>query len=202
MKIQVFTQGELSTNCAVLSKNGKCVVIDLPYNAYEVIEYVLSNKLQVEAILLTHGHFDHCGGVVQFARLCYCNDVRVFCSQKDFDLCHKAADNKWAVICEDCYPTNAVDEGQLTVGDFVFKVIATPGHTMGSVMYVCGDFLFSGDTLFCNSIGRTDFPESNALAMKQSLRKIKSLQTNYTVIPGHGELTTLEREKSNNIYLK
>lgn len=83
-----------------------------------------------------------------------------------------------------------------------FRVIATPGHSMGSVCLVCGDLLFTGDTLFCGSCGRTDFPGGSAAKMAGSLAVLAALPGNYTVLPGHGPVTDLDTERACNPFMK
>ena len=99
----------------------------------------------------------------------------------------------WTCVYGDCY----INDGELE-----FRVLHTPGHSQGSVCYVCGDALFSGDTLFCCSVGRTDFPHSSASAMTYSLNKLYHLDGDYKVYPGHNETTTLDYERGSNPYMK
>jgi len=93
-------------------------------------------------------------------------------------------------------------ESYISDGCLTFRVLHTPGHSMGSVCYICENVIFSGDTLFCGSIGRTDFPGSNSALMRNSLRVLSELPGNYTVYPGHNESTDLNYERSNNPYLR
>lgn len=201
MKYTVFCCGQLQTNCTVVQNGKNCVVVDVPFGADEVINYVAQNNLHVVAVLLTHGHFDHCGGVSDLLQSC--NDAPVYVHKKDEELCKTASQNAWGVVCNNCYPTHFLQEGRLQIEDFAFNVLETPGHTGGSVVFLTEDgVLLSGDTLFRGSVGRTDFPESAPFAMKNSLKKVASLQENYRVVCGHGPETTLNDEKMNNIYLR
>ena len=96
-----------------------------------------------------------------------------------------------------------VDEGDtVTAGEMVFKVLYTPGHSEGGVCYLCGNTLFSGDTLFKGSIGRTDFPSSNNMEMRESLDRLCVLPDDTVVYPGHGPMTTIGHEKQTNMFLK
>lgn len=201
-KVKFFSQGELHTNCIVLHEQSDCVVIDVPFNSVDAQNYILANGLKVKAVLLTHGHFDHCGGVHQLLRRVGCENARIFVSKQDALLCRSAASNQWRVPCDACYPTDYLSEGELCVDDFRFDVLATPGHTGGSVVFLMENYMFSGDTLFNRSIGRTDFAESLPEAMPYSLARLRRLEKNYIVIPGHGFQTTLTFERENNPYLK
>lgn len=201
MNYKVFTCGQLQTNCVVLQKEQSCVVVDVPYPADEVSCYVLNNGLKVEGILLTHGHFDHCGGVAKFCKQCDVH-VPILVHEKDFPLCLAASQNTWGVVCEDCRPNGFLQEGDLRLGEFQFDVLHTGGHTGGSVVIFVEDIMLSGDTLFCGSIGRTDFPESNPAEMQRSLKKLASISNDYHVICGHGEQTSLAREQRKNPYLR
>lgn len=202
MKYTVFKQGALQTNCAVLEKDGQCVLVDIPYKSSDAEKYVSENGFTPVAVLLTHGHFDHCGGVKHFIETLNCQGVPVFVNKKDFPLCQNAAKNLWAVPCENCAPTNELKEGILNVGNFSFEIIETSGHTAGSVCLICENILFTGDTLFRGGIGRTDFPESCPEKMQASLEKLRNIKENFVVVCGHGEETDLEREKRFNPYLK
>ena len=202
IKITTFKQGELLTNSIILQQENKCVIVDVPFNSVDVQNYILANQLCIKAVLLTHGHFDHCGGVHQLLRKCKFESAPIYVSEKDMLLCRGAKNNKWGIVCDDCYSTDIVREGKLFVDNFSFDVLETPGHTAGSVVYIIGDYLISGDTLFNKSVGRTDFEESCPNLMASSLKKLASLDKNYVVLCGHGNQTTLFYEKQNNIYLR
>lgn len=201
MKIKVFIQGELQTNSVVLIRGDRCVVVDVPYGADDLEDYIKTNNLFVEAVLLTHGHFDHCGGVKRLLENLNIS-VPVYCDEQDVILCGKAADNIWKIRCDGCKPTALPNGDTFKIGEFEFAVLRTPGHTSGSVVYMCEDIMCSGDTLFKGTIGRTDFPESNKADMRASLNKISRLSNDYRIFPGHGETTTLYEEKRTNVFLK
>lgn len=199
MIVHTFQQGLLSTNCYVLQHQNTCVVVDVAFVSQELENFILQNKLQLQAVLLTHGHFDHCGGVEHLLQTVGKADV--FVHVEDVELCKTAQQNPWGVPCQNCIPTKTYGQGRLCVGSFEFEVLHTPGHTHGSVVLLCQDKMFAGDTLFCGSIGRTDFAESNKTAMKNSLQKIKQIQGDYTVFCGHGPATLLSKEKETNVFL-
>ena len=171
----------MPTNCIVVQNGTQCVVVDVPYGSEDVAKYINANGLTIQAVLLTHGHFDHCGGVHRLLKQCNAEDVPIYVSPKDAELCRHAADNIWHVHCDNCFTTNELTEG---------------------VVFLVEDYMRSGDTLFARGVGRTDFAESNPYLMKGSLNKLKLLPRNYIVLPGHGGQTTLQFEKDNNPYLK
>lgn len=201
MKYRIFTEGFLKTNSVVIIDGDVCVVIDIPFGARDLCGFVLQNRLKVAAVLLTHGHFDHCGGVAGFFETCRCS-APVFAHEADFGLCRNASENIWSLPAADCFPSQSVKEGNLSIGGMNFSVWETPGHTEGSVVYAVENILLSGDTLLKNSVGRTDFCESVPSKMYSSLQKLRNVKQNYTVICGHGENTSLDYEKKNNPYLK
>lgn len=202
MKYIVFPSGELQTNCVVVQNGADCVVVDVPFGATEATNYVLANNLNVVAVLLTHGHFDHCGGVADFLAACNAN-VPIFVHENDVELCKNASKNLWGVRCSNCIPTRFLHQGTLKIQNFCFEVLETPAHTTGSVVFLTQDgVMLAGDTLFRGSVGRTDFPESVPQFLKSSLQKIASLKQNYRVICGHGPETTLNQEKIHNVYLR
>ena len=173
--LNLIVCGRIGTNSYLLSDEEKnAVVIDVPDGSGEKLaDFCVENGLRPLAILLTHGHFDHCGGVAGFLRKI---NVPVYASEADAELMNKASQNRFRVPAENCAATEFVCDGEtLKIGNFEFKVMATPGHTDGSVCYFIDDFMFSGDTLFCDSIGRTDFAESNPQKMKESLAKINKI---------------------------
>ena len=201
MQIQSFTTGRINTNCYLVTEGDKCIVVDVAYRCQKLIDHINDNNLYVVAILLTHGHFDHCGGVEQLKEGCNLADVPIYVHEEDADLCQHAKDNWFRIMCDNCFATHVSTEGSLQVGPFQVQVLHTPGHTPGSVVYLLKDNMFSGDTLFYKAVGRTDFPQGDAQQLKLSLQKIKNLSTDYTIYPGHSQCTTLQAELQHNPYL-
>lgn len=204
MKNQVYTLvcGRVSTNSyIVFDENKDAIIFDIPDSSGEIIaDFCDKNDLKPLAVFLTHGHFDHCGGVAAFLKR---KNVPVYGCGADEALAMSAEKNHFRVPAENCKITNFVQDGEVVrTGGFEVSVMFTPGHTAGSVCYFVGDDMFSGDTLFCDSIGRTDFPESDASKMAESLKKIAAIDKDYNVYPGHEESTTLFAEQKHNIYLK
>lgn len=192
MTITTLPLGMLQTNCYILAENDRCLVIDPGDEAEKVLAFLDRQGLTLEAILLTHGHFDHVGAVKNLAAA---TDCRVFLCQEDLAL-------PGAMTAGPLFYTDFYKEGdRLTLAGMTFEVLHTPGHTPGSVCLRFGEHLFSGDTLFAGSCGRTDFPGSSPAAMGRSLSRLAQLDEGLKVYPGHGESTTIGEEKRYNPYL-
>ncbi len=203
MNIKMLTLGAYQTNCYLAwAENSKtCAVIDPGYQPETVLSQVQELGLTVEAILLTHGHFDHVGAVEALERAANC---AVWMHQAD---CPHSPNP----ILRQFFPLSGREipnlhffaQGQaIQAGELTFTVYETPGHTPGSVCLACGGALFSGDTLFSGSCGRTDLPGGDPQAMERSLASLTALDFSCRIFPGHGESTTLAEEKRYNPYLK
>lgn len=194
MEITVLTLGGYMTNCYILRQeaSSKCLIIDPGYEAGRILAFLQEKHLEPEAILLTHGHFDHVGAVKDLAAE---TDCEVYISAADLSLPPMITNGP-------LYYTNTYPEsGSLTIAGLSFRVIPTPGHTPGSVCLMVEDALFSGDTLFAGSCGRTDLPGGSWGSISASLKKLAALPGDYRVFPGHGAATTLEYERRCNPYL-
>ena len=194
LQIHVLPLGDYQTNCYILHKDGSsdCVVLDPGYEPEIILSYLAEKKLNLTAIALTHCHFDHVGAVKELAAQ---TDCRVYLNQKDLALPPMLTNGP-------LYYTDTYKDGDtVPLAGIPFRVLETPGHTPGSVCLMTGAHLFSGDTLFAGSCGRTDLPGGDSRAMRDSLRKLAALEGNYNVYPGHGSATTLAREKQTNPYL-
>lgn len=160
MKIHTLNLGELRSNSYVVeTAPGRCIIVDLGGDADYLMNFLKINKLKLTKILLTHGHFDHIGGVEEVRRLTgaevfiHVNDSEMLTSEKN-SLASAMSYNPFIPVAL----WTAVEENAIIQdGELSFKVIHTPGHSGGSVCYICEDVIFSGDTLFNRSIGRTDF---------------------------------------------
>ena len=162
----------------------------------------LIGDTDLQYILLTHGHFDHIGGVRDIKKEYGC---KVVISSVDAPML-SSGKASLAAFCgaeqNDTEPDITVQDGdEIELGTLKIKVLSTPGHTSGSVCYVVGDALFSGDTLFYCSCGRTDFPTGSSDDMIKSLKKLASLDGNYKVYTGHNQLSNLDFERKNNPYM-
>lgn len=191
MEIITLPLGYLGTNCYLLEGSEGFLVIDPAGEPEQVLTVLGGRKLC--AILLTHGHFDHVGGVKALAEQTGC---AVYLHEADLSL-------PQSITAGPLYYTHAYDEGDsLTLAGLTFRVLHTPGHTPGSVCLMFEKDLFCGDTLFRRSIGRTDLPGGSMPIMAQTLRRLARLEGNYRVWPGHGESTALAEEKGYNPYLR
>ena len=195
LNIHTMPLGLYQTNTYIVSREGsnKCIVIDPGYEADTSLNRTALLGLQVEAILLTHAHFDHLGAVRSIVAD---TDCQVFVDEKELTLPPTMTDGP--IFYTGLYPA----EGVISLGDLDIKVIRTPGHTPGSVCLLIADAMFSGDTLFAGSMGRCDFPGSSIFDMRKSLKKLYNLAGDYRVFPGHAEATTLEYERKTNPYLR
>ena len=194
MELLHLNVGRLQTNCYLVWAEGstKCAVIDPGDEPKRILHNAESKGLTVEAILLTHGHFDHVGGVKELHRLTGC---QVYMNIKELALPEQ-------LTAGSLFYTHTYAQGdQITAGGLTFKVFETPGHSEGSVCLLTNNTMFSGDTLFAGCCGRTDLPTGSWSAISKSLRYLAQLPEDYTVYPGHGPATTLSTERVHNPYM-
>lgn len=201
--IKKLILGSMQTNCYVVyNENHDCVIIDPGANGQKVAKYIEQNELNLKAVLLTHGHFDHIGAVDYLYSKYQCP---IYTHQESFELLNHSELN--LSYYEQPFVLNSpvlVAENEMNISGFVFYWHLLEGHCQGSSMiyYPQENALFSGDVLFAGSIGRFDFPTSSHLETKKSLDKIKNYTFDARVLPGHGEESTLRFEQQNNPYLK
>lgn len=202
MKIKTLVVGELGTNCYLVSDDSGTTAIIDPGDDYEMICDALEG-LNPTTILLTHGHFDHTGAVNALKRKYGCE---VVISALDEEMLDDDTKNAAFLMNMSTTPIKAeklVGDGNIVeVGDLKFEVIATAGHTKGSVTYKIEDKLFTGDTLFKGTVGRCDLYGGNPVRLIRSLRKLAELEGDYEVFAGHDRKTTLEFERQTNHYLR
>lgn len=173
MKIEIVKVGYLETNCYILIRNDKCLIVDPGAEFDKIIDKIGNNK--VLAVLLTHNHFDHVGALEEL-KVKYNMNVLQYDNLK---------------------------EKKYSIEDFDFQVIFTPGHTSDSVTYYFENEkkMFVGDFIFKNNIGRCDLPTGDINEMYESIEKIKKYD-NVDIYSGHGDITSLYYEIENNVYFK
>ena len=199
MEIKSLQVGPIGTNCYLLCDEAEklCAVVDPGGEAARVADAVAQTGCVPCAILLTHGHYDHTGGVAELSAKW--PEVPVYLNQRD----QYQGDAYLAQLFPPVSGAKNYDEGDtLCVGGLTVEVLATPGHSEGSVTLRCGNVLLCGDTLFAGSCGRTDFPGGSMKKIMASLKRLGELEGDLQVLPGHMEPSTLDQERSWNPYLR
>ena len=195
LNITLKELGIYFVNCYLIHEENSstCIAIDPGGNANKVMAFLEEKGLKLEAILLTHGHFDHVGAVKELYELTQC---KVYLHTDDLLLPEN-------FTAGPLFYTHEYGEGDtLELAGLTIKVMHTPGHTEGSVCLLVDDVIFSGDTLFSHSCGRTDLPGGNPEALNRSLARLKALEGDYKVLPGHSRATTLAVEREYNPFMK
>ena len=196
MKIDVIPLGHIAANCYMLLSDNAAVVIDPGIFSQRVKDFLNENSEKERLILLTHAHFDHICGA---ERLRADTGVKIAVGEKDapalIDTSLSLSDKFHAHQTPFEADILLKDNEIFNVGDIEFESLSTPGHTVGGMCYLTVKTLFSGDTLFLESVGRTDFPGGDGEALLKSIKRLLSLDEDIEVYPGHGEPTTIEHEK-------
>lgn len=194
MQVITVPTGALEENCYIVYRAGspEAVVIDPGDNAPDILGLLRELDLRPVLILLTHGHFDHIGAVTSIQQQ-YGTPIAVHADDRG--------------MLEGNVPLTDMDKylagGEILQGfGYDIQVLHTPGHSGGSVCYLINGVLFSGDTLFQGTIGRTDFPDSDPIAMQRSLDILRQLPGETKVYPGHGDPTTIEAERRTNPWMR
>ena len=195
MRITVFELGSMGANCYIVmdEEARSCAVVDPGGSGAALANWFEKEGLTPKYIFLTHGHFDHVGGVKTLMETY--PQLPVYVHAADTDLGdHLGRGLAW---------TDHYAEGQtITMDSLTFHIMNTPGHTPGSVCIRVKDVLLTGDTLFAGSCGRTDFPKGSWSQMMDSLRRLAAMDETLQVLPGHGESSTIGGEKNHNPYMK
>ncbi|MGL4606870.1 MAG: MBL fold metallo-hydrolase [Eubacteriaceae bacterium] len=206
MELEKLSLGVMGTNCYIIwdCDTLEAAVIDPGFEDERIFDCIESNNLKVKYILLTHGHFDHLGGVDRVKERTH---GKILIHENDGDCLPKPERNLSVLAGLELKVTPAdgflFDGETLKLGSREIKVIHTPGHSAGGVCFLVEDQLISGDTLFYSSIGRTDFADGDLKEIIKSIRdKIIVLGDEIQVYPGHGENTTIGYERLNNPFLK
>ena len=207
MNVITIPTGTMQANCYIVETENSAVIIDPGFLERDIEKYIAENPNKVKYILLTHRHFDHINGAVKVRNLTgtkiVINELDEGGLYSDMLSLSSMVGGIYGKADPDAHADIHVSEGDtVTVGDMVFTVMETPGHTEGGVCYVCDNVIFSGDTLFKGSIGRTDFPSSSNSDMRKSLDRLCLLPDEMVVYPGHGPKTTIGEEKRSNMFLK
>lgn len=203
--LEIYTThtGPLKVNTYILHDAHSAAIVDPGGNEKRLLLWLKENGLQLNKILLTHGHFDHCGAV---HALKAATGAQIIISAADEEMLHNnvlSMAHAFGVSCPPCHADRCVSHGDTVSLDFTnLEVISTPGHTPGGVCYCTDGILFSGDTLFAGSVGRSDFPGGDYDALIESVKKrLFVLPDGTRVLPGHGDATTIGQEKSDNPFL-
>ncbi len=196
MEILTFTSKNMDENCYAVTVNDECFIVDPGEFSNELCDFVLKNREKIKYVLFTHCHFDHVGGMRAIKDIC--EDALMVGHSLENDGFLNSDINLSAFFMATpisfSLDKTVLDLEKLFVGGEEIIVYHTPGHTKGSVCYKIGEFLFSGDTLFKNSYGRTDLPGGSMAELKNSLLRLSQLPKNITVYCGHGETTTIKEE--------
>jgi len=207
VQVETFQLGPLETNCYVVASGGRCWVVDPGGKTDPVIKFIKDNQLALEMIVLTHGHWDHIGGVPSVKR--QYPDVPVAIHQADAEALTNGQTNlSISFSGKDLRcpaPEMLLNDGEkLKLADSVWQVLHCPGHTPGGISLYCAQAAIAlvGDALFAGSIGRTDLPGGSPEALLTAIRqKLLTLPPKTAILPGHGPATTVASEKSDNPWL-
>lgn len=204
MLIKTYVAGPIqANNYLVIDEASKeAILIDCSDYVEEIVDYVKENNLKVKYILLTHGHFDHVLGINKMKTAL---NTKVYVHKADFELASNPVGFMKMFAQDTQGMENPTIDGTLetletpSIGDIEIKILETSGHTKGCACYLIGENLFSGDTLFYGSIGRTDLPGGSFAEILHSVKDILfSLADNIKVFPGHGQSTSIGFEKKFN----
>ena len=198
MKVSVMQVGPIGTNCYFLQdeESGLMAIIDPGDDWERILHQVKKAEGEVKYILLTHGHYDHTTAVPDLVKAL--PGVQVYIHQADAN----GAGSQLFPLAAQVKDLYNYDEGDtLSLGSLTIEVLHTPGHSKGSVTLKVGDVLFTGDTLFCGSCGRTDLRGGSYEEIMASLKRLGELEGDFHVCPGHDRTSTLERERKYNPFL-
>lgn len=205
LKILTLVVGYVRTNCYIAydDQTFECAVIDPGDDSEGILALLETHKLTARYIFLTHGHFDH---ILAVPALQEATGAEVVIHESDAaclaDPVKSLAPTALHKSMGDVPVTAASDGADFSMRNLHFQWLHTPGHTLGSSCIICEGVIFTGDTLFASECGRCDLPGGDYRVMLRSLRRLSGLPENYTVLPGHGDATTLETERCQNPYMR
>lgn len=207
MEISKLVIGNYETNCYILFDELSTLgaVVDPPFCTPELLSTIEDMGItKLSYILLTHGHFDHILGIPDLvakypeAKVVIADEDEICLSSSSCSLCDEMPFEQTPLHAD-----IVVHDGDVLVfGSEEIKVVSTPGHTPGSVCYLIGNYMFSGDTLFCRTCGRTDLFRGNLMQMQDSILKLGKLPGDYIIYPGHGQSTSLGTERKTNRFMR
>jgi hydroxyacylglutathione hydrolase len=201
--VETLEVGTYLTNCYLVHHDELALIIDPGDDHGRIINRIKKRKVNVKSIILTHGHIDHIGALPEIKEF---TGAPVLIHPEDAEMLTDAKANL-SFYHQDEFATDAadgfIDEGDtIDLGRFRFQVLHTPGHTPGGISLLTDGMVFTGDALFQESIGRTDFPNGNYDTLIQAIKtKLLALPDDTVVYPGHGPMTTIGRERSSNPWL-
>ena len=197
MQVKRMQVGPIGTNCYILEDEKKIAVIDPGDEAERILEVLEETEGTVAYILLTHGHYDHTTAVPELHKAL--PEAKIYIHQADAN----GAGSRLFPLAGQVDDLLLYDEGDaLPLGSLTIEVLHTPGHSKGSVTLKAGDVLFTGDTLFAGSMGRTDLSGGDEEEIMASLKRLGELEGDFTVCPGHMQTSTLDQERKTNPYLR
>lgn len=205
MEVIKLTSHLMDNNTYIVFTEGQtgAVVIDPSFDADRIVRVIEEEGLRCEMVLLTHGHFDHISGVAVLRQK---YGAPVCIGKGDAQMLPDPQKNMSRGMMQEDISMAAAerelsDGEEVCAGGVTFRVLETPGHSPGGVCYIAEDAIFTGDTLFAGSIGRTDFPGGDFPALSASLEKLAALEGEYVVYPGHMDSSSLDHERENNPYM-
>lgn len=203
MKLLTVNSPFMDVNTYLLESDKGVIIIDPAQINDEIKQFIIENNGKEIALLLTHSHFDHIMGAAEVKRLSGC---KVYVGAADAEGLVNPELNLSERFCIDCEIVEGDfllnDNDEINIGDITVKVMITPGHSKGSACFIVGDWMFSGDTLFRMSVGRTDFVGGDKGEQIATLKRLCAINGDYDVYPGHGPATRLSFEKMYNPYIK
>jgi glyoxylase-like metal-dependent hydrolase (beta-lactamase superfamily II) len=197
MLIKCLPVGQIEANCYIVTDENtlECAIIDPGDESNTIMDYIEDNKLKPVVIMLTHGHYDHTGAAEAVSEE---TGAPIFINKADTQSENKSEYKYFAPDGINFYSDGDVIE----VGSLKFRVLETPGHSPGSVTLRCEDALFTGDTLFRGSCGRTDLDDGDINKLMASLRRLSEIPGDLEVYPGHMDATMLSIERATNQYMR